>query len=85
MLHTNPKFANLVYIQEELDRLTRAWFNPPFTGNNQDIYDYRDMINDQLVIAETKFKEEFEMLSEEDQEFWWRYFERPEPIPYDAD
>ena len=84
MLQTNPKFANLVYIQEELDRLTRLWFDP-VPDNNQDIYDYRDMINDHLIIAETKFKEEFNNLSEEDQEFWYRYFERPESVPYDAD
>jgi hypothetical protein len=82
MLHTNPKFANLVYIQEELDRLTRLWFDP-VPDFNQDIYDYRDMINDKLIIAEAKWKEEYERLSEEDQDFWWRYFERPESVPYD--
>ena len=81
MLHTNPKFANLVYIQEELNKLTRLWFDP--VPGKEDIYDYRDMINDKLIIAEAKWKEEFEMLSEEDQDFWWRYFEKPEPTPYD--
>jgi len=82
MLHTNPKFAPLVEIQEELDKLTTAWFNTP-TG--EDVYEYRNMLEDKLVAAEAKMKEEFNQLSEEDQEFWWRYFEKPEPIPYDAD
>lgn len=82
MLHTNPKFAPLVEIQEELDKLTRLWFDP-VPDFNQDIYDYRDMINDKMIIEEAKWKEEFEMLSEEDQDFWWRYFEKPESTPYD--
>ena len=80
MLQTNPKFANLVEIQEELDKLTTAWFNPPIEG---DVYEYRNMLEDKLVAAEAKMKEEFNQLSEEDQEFWYRYFEEPEPTPYD--
>jgi hypothetical protein len=43
------------------------------------------MINDKMIIAEAKWTEEFTQLSEEDQDFWWRYFERPESVPYDAD
>jgi hypothetical protein len=82
MLHTNSKFAPLVEIQEELNRLTTAWFNPPI---GEDVYDYRDMINDKMIIAEAKWTQEFTQLSEEDQDFWWRYFERPESVPYDAD
>jgi hypothetical protein len=82
MLHTNPKFAPLVEIQEELEQLTNAWFNPP-TG--EDVYDYVDMISTKLMAAETKWTEEFNQLSEEDQEFWYRYFEKPESTPYDAD
>jgi hypothetical protein len=80
MLHTNPKFAPLVEIQEELDKLSTAWFNTPI---GEDVYEYRNMLEDKILVAETRFKEEFEMLSEEDQDFWWRYFERPESVPYD--
>jgi hypothetical protein len=83
MLHTNPKFAPLVEIQEELDKLTTAWFQP--NCPQEAIYEYRNMLEDKLVAAETRFKEEFEILSQEDQDFWYRYFEKPEPTPYDAD
>jgi hypothetical protein len=77
MLQTNPKFAPLVEIQEEIDRLTKALLNPPLIWEDiYEFYEYRNMLED-------KWTEEFNQLSEEDQEFWYRYFEKPEPTPYD--
>jgi hypothetical protein len=81
MLQINPKFAPLVEIQEELDKLSTAWFNTPI---GEDVYEYRNMLEDKILIEEAKWTQEFNQLSEEDQDFWWRYFEKPETLPYDA-